>query len=569
MNGWFRVWIVAWLLAAGGAWAGGGPLNTLVVVNSASRDSRALGAYYLAQHGIPQDHLCRITVSPRAESVTLEEFERTIRAPILAHLASQGLQGQIHYIVLCMDIPSRVENSNGITAALFYGYKQQPRDGQTPCHIATNSLNQYFGAEMAYTATAGWNQANAPIVFLLTARDLKTAKRVVDRGAAAQGTFADGLFCLAGSADTARNIRHRTFPAVARQFALHGQGERLLAEPTTSPVPPQPVLSYLTGLAHFPSNFIQLVLAPGAIADNLTSCAGQLPTPCNNQSSVWDWMQLGATASYGTVSEPCAYQAKFPDPMLAYWYFRGFTAGEALAMSVRNPYQGIWVGDPLAAPFAAPPVVQITEPAAQAGITGPTNLHLVVAAHERGAPPVYLDLYVDGRHYAPITRPFAAVGNDLEAVIGTNRFVYTVAPGEDLFAAVAGLAWAINARGGGNITAQVRADRLDISVREPLDSDGQPLPCAVGSTAGFSQGVYIGGATGRDRLLVNDGVGRASALFHLGTARAYEVDYPLNLATLAPGMHTLTVVARDGTAVQCQSEVTLPFRTLFAPGRAP
>lgn len=51
--------------------------------------------------------------------------------------------------------------------------------------------------------------------------------------------------------------------------------------------------------------------------------------------------------------------------------------------------------------------------------------------------------------------------------------------------------------------------------------------------------------------------------------RAYEVDYPLNLATLAPGMHTLTVVARDGTAVQCQSEVTLPFRTLFAPGRAP
>ena len=123
-------------------------------------------------------------------------------------------------------------------------------------------------------------------------------------------------------------------------------------------------------LAYSPLVEMPAVFAPGAIGDHLTSCAGQIPDPCLGQSSVWDWMRLGATASYGTVSEPCSFEVKFPDPMVAFWYARGFSAGEALAMSVRNPYQGIWVGDPLAAPFAAPPAVRIDSPARNAELDG-------------------------------------------------------------------------------------------------------------------------------------------------------------------------------------------------------
>ncbi|MGD9611491.1 MAG: TIGR03790 family protein [Kiritimatiellia bacterium] len=540
------------------AWAGGGPLNALVVVNGASRDSRALGAYYLEKHGLPRSHLCSIKVNPRATSLSLAEFERDVRRPILAHVADQGLAGQIHFLVLCLDIPSRVENDNGITSVLYYGYKPAT-PGAPQCHVASNSVNQYYGAESAYTATAGWNRTNAPIPFLLTAADLETAKRVVDRGAASVAAFPEGAFCLYGSADSARNIRHRAYSVVARQFELLGRGAWVDVNAAASPPPARPILGYLNGLAYLPTNLVGAAFAPGAIAEHLTSCAGMIPDPCLGQSSVWDWMRLGATASYGTVTEPCAFEVKFPDPMIAFWYARGFTAGEALAMSVRHPYQGLWVGDPLAAPFAAPPSVRILTPARNAKLDGETALKIAVAAHERGAPPVFLDLYVDGRHHAPIARPFAPVGNELTAQIGTNRFAYVGAPGEDLFAVAAGLAWAINAKGAGQITASAKADRIEISVRDPLGPDGQPLPFSVAVEQGFAPGLYLGAVAGTDRLIVADGAGRAMATLHLGHARAYEIEYPLDLSGFAPGPHVLTLVVRDGTAMQCQAQTELPL----------
>ena len=558
MNRFLGILALALLLPVVRTSAGGGPLNTLVVVNSTSRDSRALGAYYIAQHGIPPSHLCTIKTDPRAPSISRHFFEREIQVPIQAHIANHKLEGQIHYLVLCMDIPSRVDNFNGLTAAVYYGFKPPTPDAPR-CHIASNSVNQYFGAEMAYTSSAGWNQTNAPIPFLLTAENLKTAKKVVDRAVASQASFPAGIFCLYGSSDSARNIRYRTYSTVARQFALFDRQEWISTRPAADPVPELPVLGYMTGRPSLPTQYVDMVLAPGAIAEHLTSCAGMIPDPCLNQSTVWDWMRLGATASYGTVSEPCAFREKFPDPNLFFWYARGFTAGEALAMSVRNPYQGLWVGDPLAAPFAAPPSVEFRAPARQAKVTGEIVLKLSVSAHELGAPPVFLDLYLDGRHHAPVARPFAPVGNELIARVGTNRYAYTVAPGEDLFAAVAGLAWAVNANGAGQITASAKADRLDITVRHPVDGNDQPLEFSVAAELGFGKALYIDGFAGMSRLLVEDGVGRAAALFHLGTTRTYNIEYPLDLSQLTPGPHTLTAVVRDGTAVQCQSQADLPF----------
>ncbi len=554
-----RLLFLAFVLLPWLALAGGGPMNVLVVVNGSSRDSRALGAYYLEKHGIPQNHLCSIQVDPRSPSISLDDFDRDVRAPILAHVANNRLDGQIHFLVLCMDIPSRVENNNGITSVLFYGYKPPIRDAP-PCHVASNSVNQYFGTETAYTSTAGWNKTNAPIPFLLTAANLDTAKQVVDRAVASVAAFPDGAFCLYGSGDSARNIRYRAYPAVARLFALFGQADRLDVNVGGGPLPARPVLGYLTGRPDVPTNLAAAVIAPGAIAEHLTSCAGMIPDPCLGQGSVWDWMRFGATASYGTVTEPCAFDVKFPDPMIAFWYLRGFTAGEALAMSVRNPYQGLWVGDPLAAPFAAPPSVEVKSPARNAELDGEVPLQISVAAHERGAPPVFLDLYLDGRHHAPVTRPFASVGNVLVAQIGTNRFAYTVAPGEDLPAAAAGLAWAVNSKGAGHVTAFSKSDRVEISVRDPLGEDGRPLSFSVSAEPGFANALYIGATNGTDRLVVADGVGRAAAALHLGNARAYEIEYPLDLSALEPGPHVLTLVVRDGTAMQCQSQTDLPFR---------
>jgi uncharacterized protein (TIGR03790 family) len=91
---------------------------------------------------------------------------------------------------------------------------------------------------------------------------------------------------------------------------------------------------------------------PGALADHLTSFGGQLSGD-SGQMSILDWIDAGATASYGTVSEPCSHPQKFPHPQLLLLnYLQGASALEAYWKSVAWPQQGIFIGEPLAAPFA-------------------------------------------------------------------------------------------------------------------------------------------------------------------------------------------------------------------------
>jgi hypothetical protein len=109
------------------------------------------------------------------------------------------------------------------------------------------------------------------------------------------------------------------------------------------------VLFYFTGLANVPA-IDTITYLPGAVADHLTSFGGQIPT--SGQMSIARWLEAGATASYGTVVEPCNYTSKFPNTrvMLPH-YFRGETVLEAYWKSVSWPGEGMFAGEPLARPW--------------------------------------------------------------------------------------------------------------------------------------------------------------------------------------------------------------------------
>jgi len=110
------------------------------------------------------------------------------------------------------------------------------------------------------------------------------------------------------------------------------------------------VLFYFTGLARVP-DLESLDFRPGAIADHLTSAGGQLTD--SSQMSSLAWLEAGATGSYGTVTEPCNLTGKFPDPALVIgYYLQGNTLLEAYWKSVAMPGEGIFIGEPLAAPFS-------------------------------------------------------------------------------------------------------------------------------------------------------------------------------------------------------------------------
>ena len=109
------------------------------------------------------------------------------------------------------------------------------------------------------------------------------------------------------------------------------------------------VLFYLTGKARV-DGLDTLHFVPGAIADHLTSPGGMLTD--SGQMSALRWLEAGATGSYGTVVEPCNLPQKFPDPaVVGDAYLRGDTLIEAYWQSVAMPGQGIFIGEPLAAPF--------------------------------------------------------------------------------------------------------------------------------------------------------------------------------------------------------------------------
>ena len=110
------------------------------------------------------------------------------------------------------------------------------------------------------------------------------------------------------------------------------------------------VFLYQTGETRV-HNLERIQWLPGALADHLTSFGGTL-LATEGQMSALDWLESGATASYGTVSEPCNHLQKFPHPqVLLLNYLQGATALEAYWRSVAWPGQGVFVGEPLAAPF--------------------------------------------------------------------------------------------------------------------------------------------------------------------------------------------------------------------------
>jgi hypothetical protein len=68
--------------------------------------------------------------------------------------------------------------------------------------------------------------------------------------------------------------------------------------------------------------------------------------------SILRWLDAGATASYGTVVEPCAFTQKFPKPgIVIERYTQGESLIEAYWKSVAWPGQGVFVGEPMASPY--------------------------------------------------------------------------------------------------------------------------------------------------------------------------------------------------------------------------
>jgi uncharacterized protein (TIGR03790 family) len=308
-----------------------------LVINTADPYSVDVGEYYRRARQIPSSQVLRIDlpVQARLSVADLERLRRRI---------DEHFEDRVQALALAWTQPYAVD-CQSITAAVTLGFDAQ---------YCLQACGRGATSPLFNSATsAPFKDLGLRPSMLLASRDTEQARRLIDRGVAADRTLGKvGAVPVQAhfmaSSDKLRNVRTPLFPppGLQRRLGLENVVERGdLPRDTTR------VVLVQTGVAQF-QGAQDIDWVPGALADHLTSFGGQTDR-AGGQSTVLDWLEAGATASHGTVSEPCNYLQKFPHPqLLLLHYLQGSSALEAYWKSVAWPRQGLFVGEPLAAPFS-------------------------------------------------------------------------------------------------------------------------------------------------------------------------------------------------------------------------
>lgn len=307
-----------------------------VVINVDDPYSVEVGEHYIRARKISPSQVLRLRlpVRPTLDRQEFQAFRRQVDG--FFGVRTQGL-------ALAWRQPHAVE-CHSITGALALGF--DPALCEKTC--APSKPSRYFGS----SSTHPMRDFGVRLSMLLAAPDVAQAKALINRGVASDGTLSErgpqpANVHFVATSDALRSVRRQLFPPAG---AVPVFGIDVHLDQTDALRHADRVLMYLTGRTHV-DGLESVNFLPGALADHLTSFGGVLDKP-NSQMTVMSWIQAGATASHGTVSEPCSHLQKFPHPqLLLLFYAQGASAMEAYWKSVAWPRQSLFVGEPLAAPF--------------------------------------------------------------------------------------------------------------------------------------------------------------------------------------------------------------------------
>ena len=394
--------VVGLLLAAGGrAWAGGGPQNTLIVVNSRSAASLEVANEYQRLRGIPEGNIVYLPAANTAvfyaggdllRMIPIATFRANVLAPVLGHIRSRGLAGQIDMVVFSTDFPNKVDatlEAGGpigaslprcsLTSAMAFGdlieapgsggnlvkrsmfsFRQYAFDAGNPATFTTNlthqtSWNPAVPSRYYVSTLLGWTHAYGN-----TVDEIKTYLRSATE---ADGSQPNGTVYIDFNPDLRSNLRKPQFPAAKAELLSLGVNTIILSN--------NPAPFSLVGKANVigaalgaPSPVIPAgsTFLKGAIAEHLTSWAGVLDFNDAGQTRATLWLSSGAAGTAGMVTEPADpvdTPDKWPAVRLHAHYARGCSLGEAFYQSVTLPYQLLILGDPLCRPYATIPTVTL------------------------------------------------------------------------------------------------------------------------------------------------------------------------------------------------------------------
>lgn len=304
-----------------------------IIVNDKDPLSKRIAHYYQQKRGLPDRNIIHISFDTQHKTMPVDVFNKIkaqVDAQTPAYIQAYALTWAEPYRVDCMSI----------TTAFASGYSKEwcssERCGKTRPSPYYNSASKkpYYSYRIRPTMA-------------IAAINFEQAKQLIDRGMQANNLPTSGTAYLVNTSDKARSVRAVTFLLIKEIFSTWQDIEIVNSEGIRDK---KDVMFYFTGRTHIP-DLNTLTFLPGAVADHLTSSGGKLTN--TRQMSSLRWLEAGATGSYGTVVEPCNLLQKFPNPLIMMsHYLRGETLVEAYWKSVAWPGQGIFIGDPLARPFA-------------------------------------------------------------------------------------------------------------------------------------------------------------------------------------------------------------------------
>lgn len=303
-----------------------------IIVNDADPVSVEIGRYYASRRGIAAERVVHVSFPAGQVAMSAIDFQRVqaaLQTRVPAAVQAYALAWTLPYRVECMSV----------TSAFALGFdRSYCAEG---CRITRPS--PYYDS----LSNAPFKDHGLRPAMLLAGRDVAGIKAMIDRGVRSDQSWPAGTGYLLSTGDRHRNVRAATYDTVQRKLVAAFPIKRVHADALEDR---RDVMFYFTGVPRVAGLATNRFL-DGAVADHLTSVGGMLTD--SSQTSALEWLAAGATGSYGNTTEPCNYREKFPDiGVVMGRYLGGETLIEAYWKSVRMPGQGVFVGEPLARPFA-------------------------------------------------------------------------------------------------------------------------------------------------------------------------------------------------------------------------
>ena len=356
--------LLAGLLCGGGSAHALAPHEVALLVNTDSPASLEVANAYAEARGIPLANRIYLALPAKvraaAGGISPEEFRQAIWTPARAYLHEQGLEDHILAWVYSVDFPYRITTEpamsiHGLTllrgdvppsewvdkaqyVSPYYAGPDEPGGPQLPSRALT-LRHLPAPAEMPVPSFSLGH---------VGARGLSTEEVLENlaRSRAADHSAPPGPVLFLTNDNIRSTARAWQFSgAVSELHALGRKAEILDSLPRQA----SGLVGLMTGRQQVPGQMRDR-FAPGALADHLTSHAANFSAWMQGKCTIW--LQFGAAASAGTVTEPYALWPKFPHARLHVHYAAGLTALESFYQALRCPLQLFLVGDPLCAPFA-------------------------------------------------------------------------------------------------------------------------------------------------------------------------------------------------------------------------